>query len=128
MRKKIKYILYIIGVAFIIFFGLIGMGIYMLGIEDTYGDLQKIYYKSETGDIIINRTKKEFGVLSKNWKSLNITTTKNLKFDLNKWGYKDSIEVYRPYKEIGNLRSLKYNDILDKINSSRMLYIENNYN
>jgi len=40
---------------FLCLFVFIGWTLYLVEIEDHYGDLQEIYFDSKTGDIIINK-------------------------------------------------------------------------
>lgn len=69
----------------IIFVGLIGFivwGLYLMGIEDHYGDLQEIYFESENGDLILNKETKKFGIITKNWKRADAVTQRNDTLDL----------------------------------------------
>jgi len=63
MKKGLKYGLLFFGVLIITVCGFIGFGLYSMEIEDHYGDLQELYYKSEDGDVIINKTTSEFGII-----------------------------------------------------------------
>ncbi|MNL19720.1 hypothetical protein D3C87_1409360 [compost metagenome] len=71
MIKKI--ILSVLAVLFILF-GLIAFGLYSMEIDDHYGDLQEIYFDSESGDIIINKQTQKFGIITKDWKRANVIT------------------------------------------------------
>jgi hypothetical protein len=95
MNRKIKIILSILGLAIISVCLLIGMGLYAMEIEDSYGDYQDFYYQSRQGDVVINRSTKEFRRIEKTWKRIygihNSDTT-----DLWNWLDKNEIEIYRP--------------------------------
>ncbi|MDI9309727.1 MAG: hypothetical protein QM535_05895 [Limnohabitans sp.] len=51
-------------------------------IEDHYGDLQEIYFESQSGDLIINTQTKKFGIITKNWKRANVITQQGDTLDL----------------------------------------------
>lgn len=60
-----------------VLFGWIVFGLYLMEIEDHYGDLQQVYFDSESGDIIVNKQSQKFGIITKNWKRADIITKEN---------------------------------------------------
>ncbi len=54
MKRRVKIIIIVIIIAIIGIVGFIGIGFYTMQIEDHYGNLQEIYYKSKNGDLISN--------------------------------------------------------------------------
>jgi len=81
MKRQVKIII------LTLLIGVIGFGFYAMEIEDHYGDLQKLYYNSKSGDIIVNKTTSEFGIVEKNWKRINIRTKEKDSTDLWNWVY-----------------------------------------
>tara|TARA_B110000967_G_C18398077_1_gene323242 strand:- start:205 stop:528 length:324 start_codon:yes stop_codon:yes gene_type:complete len=71
----------------------IGFGLYTMEIEDHYGDIKELYYDSNSGDIIINKTTFEFGIIEKNWNRINVRTQKKDSTDLYNWIYKNGTET-----------------------------------
>ena len=130
LSKILKYRFLIFGIVAVLIVGFIGFGLYAMEIEDHYGDLQELYYDSKSGDIIVNETTSEFGIIEKNWKRINIRTQKKDSTDLYNWVYQDGIEtkaaIYRQIIETENINSLNYSEIVAKINSSQMLFINGN--
>jgi hypothetical protein len=93
MKKALKYGLLIFGIVIITVVGFIGFGLYSMEIEDHYGDLKELYYDSENGDLIINKTTSEFGIIEKNWKRINIRTQQKDSTDLYNWVYQNGTET-----------------------------------
>lgn len=100
--------------------------LYLVEIEDHYGDLQEIYFDSKTGDIIINKQTEEFGIISKNWKRAEVITKKNDTLDLYDIIYvnqkENKYEVFRSKKEL-KINELSFEKIvtLKKDNSLRTI-------
>ncbi|GGD02792.1 hypothetical protein [Hyunsoonleella pacifica] len=130
MKKELKYALLFFGVFIIMVCGFIGFGLYSMEIEDHYGDLKELYYKSENGDVIINKTTSEFGIIEKNWKRINIRTQKKDSTDLYNWVYQNrtetKTEIYRPKSKETELNGITFSDLKKLINKSELkLIIEN---
>ncbi|MBX0333757.1 hypothetical protein K3G39_10965 [Pontibacter sp. HSC-14F20] len=116
MKKRTKVILGIsISVVAAVVF-LIVNGLQLMAIEDHYGDLQIVYYRSETGDLIVDNNKR-VGYIKKYSDRIYVEEDSFMK-DLYNWVNNDqqpvSIRVYRPeisetlikqpsYEEIENL-------------------------
>jgi len=111
---------------FLCLFVFIGWTLYLVEIEDHYGDLQEIYFDSKTGDIIINKQTEEFGIISKNWKRADVITKKNDTLDLYDIIYvnqkENKYEVFRSKKEL-KIEELSFEKIvkLKKDNSLRTI-------
>ncbi|MFQ6603095.1 hypothetical protein [Flavobacterium sp. C3NV] len=111
---------------FLCLFVFIGWTLYLVEIEDHYGDLQEIYFDSKTGDIIINKQTEEFGIISKNWKRADVITKKNDTLDLYDIIYvnqkENKYEVFRSKKAL-KINELSFEKIvtLKKDNSLRTI-------
>ena len=106
MIKKIA--LGIIILLFVIF-GLISWSLYLIEIEDHYGDLQEIYFNCKSGDIIINRQTQKFGIITKNWKRANVITKENDTLDLYNLIYVNQQE--NKYELLRSQKELKINEL-----------------
>ena len=113
MLKKI--ILSVTIIAFGIF-GFIVWGLYLMEIEDHYGDLQETYFDSKNGDLIVNKKSKKFGFISKNWKRANVITKQNDTLDLydliNTNGKECDYEVFRSDTEL-DIQKLSFEKIME---------------
>ncbi len=130
MNKALKYGLLIFGIVIITVVGFIGFGLYSMEIEDHYGDLKELYYDSENGDLIVNKTTSEFGIIEKNWKRINIKTQQKDSTDLYNWVYRSGIEtkseIYRAKNEEIELNKITYSELEKRIeNSDFKLIIKN---
>ena len=130
MHKGIKYGLQTFAIVIITVVGFIGFGLYSMEIEDHYGDLQELYYESENGDLIINRTTSEFGTIEKNWKRINIRTQKKDSTDLYNWVYqngtKTKAEIYRAKNGETELNGITYSELEKRIDNSDFTLIIKN--
>lgn len=85
-------------------------------IDDHYGDLQKVYFDSKSGDIIINKQTKQFGIITKNWKRADVITKENDTLDLYDLIYKNQeenkYEVFRIEDEL-KINELNFEKILE---------------
>jgi len=129
LNKKLKYGLLIIGTTLSLIFGFIGYGLYLMEIEDHYGDLQEIFYASKDGDLILNKTTSEFGTIEKNWKRIKVNGTKKETTDLYNWIYQNGVEtkseIYRPTKKL-NLEEISLGQLTDLIKNKDLKYIIQN--
>lgn len=113
MIKKI-----IIGVVILFFIisCLVALGLYLIEIDDHYGDLQEIYFDSKSGDIIINKQTQKFGIIAKNWKRADVITQENDTLDLYDLIYKNQkeskYEVFRSEKQL-KINELSFEKIED---------------
>jgi len=106
----------------------IGFGFYAMEIEDHHGDLQTIFYKSKTGDIILNESNKEIGLVDKDW--TRITVVSDDSTDLYHWVYRNGgnpiIKIYRPRKNLNDLKVLTYDRLKIGITKSEFELITDN--
>ena len=104
-------------------------GLYLMEIEDRYGDLQQVYFDSKNGDIIINKQTKKYGIITKNWKRVNILTKEKDTIDLEDLiiinRKENKYEVLRSDDKLnideldfGKIMELKKNGILEEADSS----------
>jgi hypothetical protein len=130
MNKGLKYGLLTFGIVIITVIGFIVFGFYSMEIEDHYGDLQEFYYESKSGDIIVNKTTSDFGIIEKNWKRINIRTQQKDSTDLYNWVYQNGMEtkseIYRAKNGETELNGITYSELEKKIdNSDFKLIIKN---
>jgi len=122
MNKGLKYGLLTFGIVIITVVGFIEFGLYSMEIEDHYGDLQELYYQSKNGDIIVNKTTSDFGIIEKNWKRINIRTKKKDSTDLYNWIYKNGTEtkaeIYRAKNGETQLNGITYSELKKRIDNS----------
>ena len=125
MNKMVKKIF----LGFLIFslfgFGMICYCLYLMEIEDHYGDAQNLFYESEEGDIILNKSKKDFGLVTqKTWTRMYVDLKNEKHAGLYEWIYKNGnkceIQIYHPTKKITYIENLSYSQLEDKIDNSEM--------
>ncbi len=110
----LKKTLLIIVIILLVLFGWIGFGLYLMVIEDHYGDLQDFYFDSKSGDIIVNKQTKKFGIITKNWKRADVITKENDTLDLYELIYTNEAE--NKYEVFRSESELKITDLtFDKI-------------
>ncbi len=131
MKKALKYGLLIFGIVIITVVGLIGFGLYSMEIEEHYGDLKELYYDSENGDLIVNKTTSEFGIIEKNWKRINIRTQQKDSTDLYNWVYQNGTEtkseIYRAKNGESELNGITYSELKKMIEKSELKLVTKNY-
>ena len=130
MKRRVKIIILAIVIAIIGIVGFIGFGLYTMQVEDHYGNLQEIYYKSENGDVIVNKTTSQFGIIKKNWKRIIIRTQSKDSADLYNWVYQNGteskVEIYRLKGRETKLNEITYLELISRIeNSDFKLIIKN---
>ena len=110
-----KIILSVIIIAYGIF-GFIVWGLYLMEIDDHYGDLQETYFDFKNSDLIVNKNTKKFGVIEKSWKRANMITKENDTLDmydlLNANGKEFDYEVFRNDTEL-NIQELSFEKIME---------------
>jgi len=130
MKRRVKIIILTSIIALIGVAGFIGFGLYELEIEDHYGDLQNFQFESKNGDLIINKSTSEFGIIEKTWKRMNIRTKEKDSTDLYFWIYRNGIEtkaeVYRPKSGEIELSGITFSELMKKINKSELKLITRN--
>jgi len=112
----IKKILLSIVIILVILFGWIVFGLYLMEIEDHYGDLQEVYFDSKSGDIIVNKQTQKFGIITKSWKRADVITKENDTLDLYELIYvnqkENKYEVFRSEKEL-KINKLSFEKIME---------------
>ena len=63
-------------------FGFVFWSLYLIEIEDHYGNIQEVYFNSESGDLVVNKETGRFGIISKKWKRVDVITQQNDTLDL----------------------------------------------
>lgn len=130
MNKRLKYGLLIFGLGTILIVGLVSFGLYSMEIEDHYGELEDFFYKSKSGDVIINRKASKFGIIEKNWKRVSVKTKDNSPTDLYNWirlnGLEHSNEIYRTKNNKTDLKNITYPELVQLIESSELKLITGN--
>jgi hypothetical protein len=130
MNKVLKYGLLIFAIVIIIVVGLIGFGLYSMEIEDHYGDLKELYYDSENGDLILNKTTSKFGIIEKNSKRINIRTQQKDSTELYNWVYQNGIEtkceIYRAKNGQTELNRITYSELKKMIKKSELKLVTKN--
>lgn len=113
MIRKIVLSIFIILLAL---FGWIGFGLYLMEIDDHYGDLQEVYFDSKSGDIIVNKQTQKFGIITKNWKRADVITKENDTLDLYELIYtneaENKYEVFRSENEL-KIDELNFRKIIE---------------
>jgi len=111
MRRKILVSIVLIVSTLL---GVIAFGLYSMEIDDHYGDLQQVYFYSKSGDIIVNKQTKKFGIITKTWKRADIVTKENETLDLYDLIYTHQVE--NKYEVFRSENELKIKDLtFDKI-------------
>tara|TARA_B100000949_G_C14225119_1_gene426343 strand:- start:28 stop:420 length:393 start_codon:yes stop_codon:yes gene_type:complete len=130
MNKEVKYGLLIFGIVIITVIGIIGFGLYSMEIEDHYGNLKGLYYNSKNGDLIINKTTSEFGIIEKNWKRINIRTQQKDSTDLYNWVYQNGTEtkseIYRAKNGETEFNGITFSELKTMIEKSELKFITKN--
>jgi hypothetical protein len=122
MRKRIKIILMVsIAVLAIVVF-LIYNGLQLMAIEDHYGDLQDVYYKSETGDLIIGNDKR-VGFIKKLENRIYVDDNGCMK-DLYNWVNENQqplkFSVYRPEVTETFISKTTYNELENLVQEQKL--------
>jgi hypothetical protein len=129
MKKRIKVIIGISLITLLAFALLITVSLYTLDIEDHYGDLQNVYYKSESGDVVIDENKR-VGFIYKISNRIFIDENDCLQ-DVNSWAYSGQqpvkLEVYRLDFNGTLIDYPTYQEIQDKIRRKKLKPIVTSY-
>lgn len=88
-------------------------------IEDTFGEIEDIYYNSKDGDFIVNKDLKQFGFIKKEWTKMHIINQKDT-LDWSNW-YDDRVEVYRVNDNKNlDIQKINYDDLMKKIKEGQI--------
>ena len=82
----------------------IGYGLYLMDVEDRYGDLQNLYWDSKDGDIILNKLNSKIGIVELHKSRIYVKEGKRL-IDVEEWldpedKRKFQAAIYRPKHSI----------------------------
>jgi hypothetical protein len=124
MKRKIRITLITIGLLVVGVFGFLLSGLYLMEIEDHYGDNQNIYFKVNQGDIAVNRDTKQVRTINKTWKRIyGIEKTDTI--DMWHWLDKNTIEIYRQASSLDN-DQLTYDDIDNLVDEKKLEFVTKN--
>lgn len=127
LKKKILIGVLVFGLGLLL---VLGFGLYLMEIEDHYGDLQELYYESHSGYIIVNKEDKEVGILSKNWRRLNIITEDQQQMDLYNWVYSKneeaSVAIYKLADQNLKIDKLSFGQVKKMIDNSELTFVTSN--
>jgi hypothetical protein len=133
MTKYTKRIL-ISGSIFIIgSFTFVYFGLYLMDIEDRYGDLQQLYFDSKSGDIIVNNMNGKIGLIEFHRRRIFVNTGKET-LDVDEWldpqnKYIFNTDIYRPKyaRDYLNLKRNEFDRRLKLENLESISHIEIKY-
>lgn len=115
------------GSAFILY------GLYLMDIEDRYGDLQQLYFNSKTGDIIINNMNGDIGIIKFNKRRIFVNTGKET-LHIDEWldpqnKYIINTDIYRPKfdRKYLNLKRKEFERELKSENLEPISHLEIKY-
>lgn len=123
--KAGKWILGILAF-FILVFLFLAYSFRLIAVEDRYGDLQDIYWKSEDGDIVFNKLNSTSAIIEKDWHRMYVRINgKLIHVDefldpSNKYNF--DVEIYRP-NEILNGKNISKIEIENGIRNSSIEFI-----
>ena len=133
MTKFTKRILLSISIIIIGGFTFILYGLYLMDIEDRYGDLQQLYFDSKSGDIIINNMNGNIGLIEFNKRRIFVNTGKET-LHVDEWldpqnKYIFNTDIYRPKhaREYLNLKRNEFDKKLKLENLESISHIEIKY-
>lgn len=120
MKLKIKLIVTFSISLLLFLMSIIIYGIYLMEVEDHYGDLQEVFFISHEGDLFIGE-KGQTGLITKTWKRIYITDGNNNK-DL--YHFSDQkIKIYRQLnKQIHYDITSKNRDKMIKYGTLKLMY------
>ena len=122
--RKIKIALITLGLLVAGVFAFLIGGLYLMEIEDHYGDNQNIYFKVNQGDIAVNRDTKQVRTIEKTWKRIyGIEKTDTI--DMWHWLDKNAIEIYRQTSSLDKDR-LTYDNIDSLVVEKKLEFVTKN--
>ena len=97
-----------------------------MDVEDRYGDLQDIYWKSEDGDIVFNKLNSTSAIIDKDWHRMHAKVNGKL-VDVEEFldpnsKYNFDVEIYRPNESL-NGRIISKTEIENGIKNSSLQFI-----
>ena len=124
MTKRTKQILIGLAVLTAAVFSFIIYGLYLMTIEDRYGDLQQIYFDSESGDVIINNLNGQTGILEFEGRQVFVNTGKDVQH-VDEWldplhKYIFNADIYHPEEKSSGFIGMDKNALEQKIRSGKL--------
>ncbi|SFI30645.1 hypothetical protein [Halpernia frigidisoli] len=123
MSKLMKRIIIRLAILFVGLISFVGYGMYLMDIEDRYGDLQQIYFDSKSHDIIINNLNGKTGIIKLENRRIYVKTGKQI-LDIDEWldpenKFMYNIDIYRP-ENPNEFLNLKMEKFKQKVASERL--------
>ena len=93
-------------------------------VEDRYGDLQEIYWKSENGDIAFNKLNSTSAIIAKDWKRIYVKINGKL-IDVDEWldpnnNYNFDVTIYRKNRSFEKSKKLNKIEIENGIRNESL--------
>ena len=133
MTKYTKRILISVSIFIIGCFTFVFYGLYLMDIEDRYGDLQQLYFDSKSGDIIVNNMNGKIGLIEFHRRRIFVNTGKET-LDVDEWldpqnKYIFNTDIYRPKyaRDYLNLKRNEFDRKLKLENLESISHIEIKY-
>ena len=133
MTKYNKRILISVSIFIIGSFTFVFYGLYLMDIEDRYGDLQQLYFDSKSGDIIVNNMNGKIGLIEFHRRRIFVNTGKET-LDVDEWldpqnKYIFNTDIYRPKyaRDYLNLKRNEFDRKLKLENLESISHIEIKY-
>ena len=133
MAKYTKRILISVSIFIIGSFTFVFYGLYLMDIEDRYGDLQQLYFDSKSGDIIVNNMNGKIGLIEFHRRRIFVNTGKET-LDVDEWldpqnKYIFNTDIYRTKyaRDYLNLKRNEFDRKLKLENLESISHIEIKY-
>lgn len=96
--RKAKWVIGVLMILFVAFLSFMSFGLWVLDIEDLYGDKQKIFWEGSSGDTVklVDYNTKQLlatGILKKTWHRINVQSN-NTEADILGWIENETGEYY----------------------------------
>jgi hypothetical protein len=100
-------IITIILILSVFLFCFIACNLRLMDIEDRYGDLQELYWKTKNGDIAVNKLNSKSAIIETDWHRINVKIDEKL-IPIDEWLDPNNkniydIAIYRPDKKLKSL-------------------------
>lgn len=126
-KSKVGKWIFRILILLILNFLFIAYNLRLMEVEDRYGDLQEIYWKSENGDIAFNKLNSTSAIIEKDWKRMYVKINGKL-IDIDEWLdpnniYNFDLAIYRPNRNWKQQEKLNRIEIENGIRNSSLEFI-----
>nr|WP_315186872.1 hypothetical protein [uncultured Flavobacterium sp.] len=124
LKSKVGKWIFRILILFILIFLFIAYNLRLMEVEDRYGDLQEIYWKTENNDIAFNKLNKTSAFIEKDWKRMYVKINGKL-IDIDEWldpnnKYDFNVAIYRPNRNWKKPKKLNRVEIENGIRNSSL--------